>query len=239
RPSSTSRSGSASRRASAGPTARRPRAGSRAASSTSAITFWPTAQFIDPADLNRQAQAWTVSIANVRQHGTTGERPAQRLTREQAHLLPVPHRERVQPFLRDDRIVGRDGFVAWERAWYGVPWRWAGKTVHVAADVATVEIWGEAERLAVHPRPTRPGQRVILPGHWGGPPRRDGRRSPSAVSIPPSPSRSGRSTSTPSSRESADDRRGAGPAGPRAPHRLLRGQRDDWRFDGTEQPRDG
>ena len=53
----------------------------------------------------------------------------------------MPSRERVQPFLRDERVVGRDGFVAWERAWYGVPWRWAGKTVRVAADAATVEIW--------------------------------------------------------------------------------------------------
>jgi transposase len=138
--------------------------------------FWPSAQFVDLADLNRQAQAWTAGIANVRQHGTTGERPVDRLTRELAHLLPVPSRERVQPFLRDERIVGRDGFVAWERAWYGVPWRWAGKTVRVAADVATVEIWDETERLAVHPRATRPGQRVILPGQWAGLPRGDGRR---------------------------------------------------------------
>jgi hypothetical protein len=81
--------------------------------------FWPTAQFVDLADLNRQAQAWTAGIANLRTHGTTGERPADRLGEEHPHLLPVPSRERVQPFLRDERIVGREGFVAWERAWYG------------------------------------------------------------------------------------------------------------------------
>jgi len=138
--------------------------------------FWPTAQFVDLADLNRQAQAWVTGIANLRTHGTTGERPVDRLGDEHAHLLPVPSRERVQPFLRDERIVGRDGFVAWERAWYGVPWRWAGKPVRVAADAATVEIWDETERLAVHPRATRPGQRVILPGQWAGLPRGDGRR---------------------------------------------------------------
>jgi len=138
--------------------------------------FWPTAQFVDLADLNRQAQAWTAGIANLRTHGTTGERPADRLGEEHVHLLPVPSRERVQPFLRDERVVGRDGFVAWERAWYGVPWRWAGQTVRVAADAATVEIWAETERLAVHPRAMRPGQRVILPGQWVGLPRGEGRR---------------------------------------------------------------
>jgi Mu transposase-like protein len=71
--------------------------------------------------------------------------------------LPVPIRERVQPFLRDERIVGPDGFVAWERSWYGVPWRWAGKTVRVGADATTVEMWSETEHLAVHPRATAPG----------------------------------------------------------------------------------
>jgi Mu transposase-like protein len=134
------------------------------------------AQFVDLADLNRQAHAWTVGIANVRQHGTTREQPVDRLTREQAHLLPVASRERVQPFLRDERVVGRDGFVARERAWYGMSWRWAGKTVRVAADAATAEIRGEAERLAVHPRATRPGQRVILPDQWACLPRHEGRR---------------------------------------------------------------
>jgi transposase len=138
--------------------------------------FWPPAQFVDLPDLNRQAHAWTVRIANVRQHGTTGERPMDRLGREHPPLLPVPSRDRVQPFLRDERVVGRDGFVAWERAWYGVPWRWAGKTGRVAAEAATVEIWGEAERLAVPPRATRPGQRVILPGQWSGLPRSEARR---------------------------------------------------------------
>jgi hypothetical protein len=96
----------------------------------------------------------------VRSHGTTGERPVDRFTREQPHLLPVPSRERVRPFLRDERLVGRDGFVAWERAWYGVPWTWAGRTVHIAATESTVEIWHGAERLAVHPRATRPAQRL-------------------------------------------------------------------------------
>jgi transposase len=138
--------------------------------------FWPIVVFTDLAELNRQAHAWTESVANVRCHGTTGERPVDRFTREQPHLLPVPSRERVQPFLRDERRVGRDGFVAWERAWYGVPWIWAGRTVHIAATESTVEIWNGAERLAVHPRATRPAQRLPLPGQWVGLPQSDGRR---------------------------------------------------------------
>jgi hypothetical protein len=116
-------------------------------------------------------------VANVRVHGTTDERPLDRLAREAPYLLPLPRAERVEPFLREERRVGRDGFVAWERGWYGVPWTWAGQRVHVAATESTVEIWAGSERLAVHPRATRPRQRLVLPGQWAGLPGADARRA--------------------------------------------------------------
>jgi hypothetical protein len=58
-----------------------------------------------------------------------------------------------------------------------VPWTWAGQRVHVAGTESTVEIWGGGTRLAVHPRATRPGQRLVLPGQWAGLPRSDARRA--------------------------------------------------------------
>ena len=106
--------------------------------------FWPAVEFHDGADLNRQAHAWMESVANVRVHGTTGERPLDRFAREVPHLQPLPGPERVEPFLREERRVGRDGFVAWERGWYGVPWTWAGQRVHVASTESTVELWPAA-----------------------------------------------------------------------------------------------
>jgi transposase len=86
--------------------------------------FWPAAAFVDSIDLNRQAHTWMDGVANVRVHGTTGERPVDRFAHEAAHLLPLPGPERLAPFMREERRVGRDGFVAWERGWYGVPWTW-------------------------------------------------------------------------------------------------------------------
>ena len=130
--------------------------------------FWPTADFVDLGDLNRQAATWTDSVANVRTHGTTGARPIDRFAAEAPLLLPVPSRERLTPFLRAERRVGRDGFVAWEQAWYGVPWRWAGETVRVEATDRTVEIWSGTERVAVHPHATRPRQRLLAPAQWTG-----------------------------------------------------------------------
>jgi Mu transposase, C-terminal domain len=128
--------------------------------------FWPGARFVDDADLNRLAQAWVDGIANQRMHGTTHERPVERLARERPTLGSLPGPERLTPFLREDRRVGRDGYVQWERAWYGVRWPWAGKLVQVQGDDRAVQIWAGDERLAVHPRATHPGQRFTLPGQW-------------------------------------------------------------------------
>jgi transposase len=145
--------------------------------------FWPTARFTDLADLNRQAAAWADGVAAARVHGTTRERPADRLVAERAHLLPPPAPDRLAPFLREERTVGRDGYVAWERAWYGVPWRWAGRAVQLQAEADLVEIFAGEDRLAVHPRATRRGQRLTLPGQWAGLPGGDGRARPEPLAI--------------------------------------------------------
>jgi transposase len=145
--------------------------------------FWPTARFTDLAELNQQAQAWTDGIANVRIHGTTHERPIDRLTQEQAYLLPLPSPEQLAPFLREERTVGRDGFVAWERAWYGVHWRWVGQTVQVQADHDLVQLFAGDQRLDLHPRATQRGQRLIQPGQWAGLPRGDGRPRPEPLAV--------------------------------------------------------
>lgn len=148
--------------------------------------FWPSARFTDLLDLNTQAQGWVRTVADVRIHGTTGERPALRLERERAHLLALPAPATVQPLLRETRKVGRDGFVRWDGSSYGVPWRWAGHLVEVQASATLVEIWASDERLAVHPRATHPYQRFVLPGQWDGLPMGDGRppRDPLATQLP-------------------------------------------------------
>lgn len=130
--------------------------------------FWPSARFTDLAELNRHAQTWVATVADVRVHGTTGERPVDRLAQERPRLLPLPTSATVQPLLWEARTVGRDGFVRWGGASYGVPWRWSGQVVQVQAGADLVEIWAGEERLAVHPRATRPHQRFTLPGQWDG-----------------------------------------------------------------------
>jgi len=128
--------------------------------------FWPGARFMDDADLQRQAEAWVDGVANQRVHGTTRLRPVDQLRDEQPMLQALPERGRLTPFYREDRKVGRDGYVQWERAWYGVVCSWAGKIIQVQADEQTVQLWAGDERLAVHPKATHPGQHRTVPGQW-------------------------------------------------------------------------
>lgn len=131
--------------------------------------FWPGVRFTDLDDLNRQATVWIDTIADVRVHGTTFERPMDRLQVERAHLIPLPDSELLSPFLWKEATVGRDGYVRWNRAWYGIPWPWkAGQKVRVESSNDLVSLWSGDELLAVHPIATKAGQRFTHPGQWSG-----------------------------------------------------------------------
>ena len=130
--------------------------------------LWPTVRFSDDVEMNRRGMEWCETVANERVHGTTMQRPKVLLAKERAHMLALPERSGLAPYLREERKVGRDGYVHWDGAWYGVPWSWAGRTVQVGLGSGTVEIWLGSDRLAVHPRAHRRGQRLTLPGQWAG-----------------------------------------------------------------------
>ena len=73
--------------------------------------FWPSVCFIDDADLNRRALEWCDGIANERVHGTTGKVPKAMLGIERSSLGALPERSTLGVYLREDRKVGRDGYV--------------------------------------------------------------------------------------------------------------------------------
>jgi len=131
--------------------------------------FWPSARFQEIEDLNLQAAIWRDTEADVRVHGTTCERPIDRLAVEKAYLTTMPSCDKLKPFLRESRTVGRDGFIRLDKSLYGVPSPWTpGQTVQVQRDHDLVEIWMGDRRVAVHPRAVRPGQRFKHPQQWVG-----------------------------------------------------------------------
>jgi transposase len=80
--------------------------------------FWTGLHFTDIDDINAQAQVWLNTVANPRFHGTTGERPFDRLPHE--HLQPLPARW-CDTSIVSYRRAGRDCLVRYQGNSYSVP----------------------------------------------------------------------------------------------------------------------
>lgn len=125
-------------------------------------SFWPLRSFTDLADVQRQVSEWRDSVANVRIHQTTGEKPAVRFA--QAVLRPLPE---LLPDCRETCTlrVHKDFAVIFETNAYTVP-PWAvGKTVTLKADHRTVTIYYREKAIAGHPRSFECRQRIESPTH--------------------------------------------------------------------------
>lgn len=116
-------------------------------------------------DLRQHARWWCSHVANVRIHGTTRERPIDRLQRERPLMLPLPSaRAEIAKTLR--RTVPRDWCVRIDGSSYSVPPRpqYIGQTCTVLLYPERLEILVGGEVIAVHARHSEPG-RHVLPEH--------------------------------------------------------------------------
>lgn len=123
-------------------------------------------RFDDLDDLNRHAEWWCDHVANVRVHGTTRERPIDRLLRERPFLLPLPSM-RPEPHHTVARSVRSDWCVRLNTNRYSVPpkreYVGAPATLYVYAE--RVEILVDSKVVAVHPLCHERHQRKVLPEH--------------------------------------------------------------------------
>lgn len=121
-------------------------------------------RFADLADLNRHAAWWCDEVANVRLHGTTRERPVDRLVRERPFLKALPGvRPEVHRVLTRD--VGADFCVAVDTNRYSVPPRWTGWQATVRAFAERLEFLVDGRLVAVHPVYHGRHERRVLPEH--------------------------------------------------------------------------
>lgn len=137
-------------------------------------SFLTGRSFATLADLNEQLEAWLDSRANLRVHGTTGERPIDRFAREVEFLRPaaaVPAFDTRELLLR---TVHADSHVRLNRVAYSVPPKLGGKsiideTVHVRivgnSPGMPFEILLGGEVLASHVVAPAGTWRVTLPEH--------------------------------------------------------------------------
>jgi transposase len=120
--------------------------------------------FHDLEDLNRKAQAWLRDVAWVRKHGTTQERPLDRMDEERPYLIPLP----ACPFVAariEERLVGYDFCIAWDTNRYSVSPAYAGRSVKALALDGMLDIYLDGEIIARHQLRQTRHRRYILSEH--------------------------------------------------------------------------
>lgn len=115
--------------------------------------------------LNDWLEAWCLTVADLRVHGTTHERPIDRFAREGLTSLgnrPAYRYERVKV-----RRVPSDALVSIAAARYSVPVRYVGTTVTVHETATHYEIFHDGTYLARHEKAGRHAV-VMAPEHYAG-----------------------------------------------------------------------
>jgi transposase len=122
--------------------------------------FWPLREITSLDQAQEQVRQWLDTVANVRKHATTGERPVDRL--QGLRPLPDPLPDCPQSFTVQ---VHKDFGVRFDANIYSVP-PWAiGKQVTLKADNRLVSIYLKEKLIACHRRCWERKQRLEIPGH--------------------------------------------------------------------------
>ncbi len=147
-------------------------------------------RWVTPADANRGARHWLDTVANIRIHGTTRERPFDRLPGE--GLVPLGDLRPYELSWIEPRRVHKDCHFSWEGNRYSVPWRHGSWAVLVRRfPDGRLEVERDGVVIAWHRERQGKGKTVTLPDHVAGLWERTmGSRVPAAspLSFPPLPS---------------------------------------------------
>jgi transposase len=143
--------------------------------------FLPGRTFVDEQDLREQLGQWQAEIADVRMHGTTHERPADRFARERAHLIATTGQPGFRLEASQPRRVAEDYLVSFETNRYSVPFTLIGQTVEVTRRGGRLHLTHGGHLVAAHDELAGKYQLRILPEHGPGAIARTARRVRSSL----------------------------------------------------------
>lgn len=116
----------------------------------------------------KQFDTWNHAIARRRIHGTTYERPLDRLLKEQPLLQALPA-VLPEPVELAQVQVYKDCHFSFQGNRYSVPHRCAGTTVQVHAGQDHVTVYAQGRKIAAHPRMIKGAHaHVTDPRHYQG-----------------------------------------------------------------------
>jgi transposase len=117
-------------------------------------------------ELNREVVRWLAETADVRIHGTIREQPLARWPAEQAALRPLAGQPDYDTSYLSQRLVSRDGYLAYRGSRYAVPPEHAGRVVLVKEGAeGRLRIYVGTTCISDHPLAAHTGQTLPLPGH--------------------------------------------------------------------------
>jgi len=138
--------------------------------------FVPGRVFRDLEDFNEQLAAWQAEVADLREHGTTHQRPIDRFAEEARALAPTAgHASFLQAMVRD-RVVAEDWLVSIDGNRYSVPFMLIGKTVQVVRQGGAWVIRHRGAVVAEHAVLAGRAQLSVRPEHGPGAAARNARQ---------------------------------------------------------------
>jgi len=112
-------------------------------------SFYTGRKFTGLSDLNNQGRRWLNEVCNVRIHGTTGERPLDRMELERQHLQKQ-RSEEYDICEIEFRKVHKDCYFSYQRNYYSVPHVYVGKTVQVKVYAEYLQVIDGGKVIAGH-----------------------------------------------------------------------------------------
>lgn len=138
--------------------------------------FAPGRVFRDLEDFNEQLAAWQLEVADVREHGTTHQRPIDRFADEARALVPTTGHPSFLAAMVRDRVVAEDWLVAIDGNRYSVPFVLIGKTVQVVREGGSWVIRHRGAVVAEHAVLAGRAQLSVQPQHGPGAAARNARQ---------------------------------------------------------------
>jgi hypothetical protein len=138
--------------------------------------FLPGRTFIDRVDFDEQLAEWMTTVADVRIHGTTHERPLDRFCREKDRLVATAGQPSFQVGMSVSRIVADDYLVSFRTNRYSVPFTLIGQTVELLPRNGQIQVLHRGSLVANHPLLEGKHQLQILPAHGPGASARNARK---------------------------------------------------------------
>lgn len=127
--------------------------------------FWPARTFRDLNDLNEQAAAWCLEVAQ-RPCPEQKSRPVHDVfvQEDQPRLMPLP----ASPYPVVEQVtvtVGKTPYIRFDTNDYSVPYEYVRKTLTVLAEPDEVRIVDGPQVVAAHPRSYDKGQQIENENH--------------------------------------------------------------------------